>query len=214
MDASLMRRRDMLLLLGAGWAGGLALLVRPVAAHKEGSALTPAAGRQAVRIPAPDFTLTDQEGRSFALRSWRGRAVLVTFGFTGCVDACPVLAANLAVIQRKLPEAERTRTGFLLITTDPDHDRPAVLREYGARLGADLSTWKFLTGGVEELAPAWKAFGIAVKKRGPGQVDHTALATIVDREGIRRVNYYGTRWHPQSVMRELLSWARSAPMTQ
>ncbi len=201
-----MRRRELLRLLAVGWAGGLAISADPAAAHKEDSILGGRAGRQGVQLAAPDFTLTDQDGQPFSLRSWRGRAVVVTFGFTTCVDVCPLLAANLAVMQRELPPAERTRTGFLLITTDPEHDTPSVLREYGGRFGADFLTWKFLAGTLEELWWVWKGFGVAVKKRGPGQVDHTTLTTLVDREGIRRLNYYGTRWRPHTALRDLRSF--------
>jgi len=200
-----MRRRDILGLMAMGWAAGMTIPTRWAAAHKEGSRLTPAAGRQAVRTPAPDLTLTDQDGQPFSLRGWRGRAVLVTFGFTTCVDVCPLLAANLAVMQRDLSEGDRARIGFVLITTDPEDDTPPILREYGARFGADFSTWKFLTGSPEELEGVWRGFGVAVKKRGPGQVDHTTLTTLLDREGIRRINYWGTRWRPQTALRDLLS---------
>jgi protein SCO1/2 len=209
-----MRRRQFLWLLNAGWLGGLVVSRGAADAHKEDSLLKGRTGRQAVKISTPDFTLTDQDGQPFSLRDWRGRVVIVTFGFTTCVDVCPLLAANLAVIQRELPEAARPRTGLLLITSDPEYDTPAILRQYGERFGADFETWKFLTGTVEELEWVWKGFGVAVKKRGPGQVDHTTLTTIVDPEGIRRVNYFGTRWSPQTLMSDLVAWARRMPMRQ
>lgn len=201
-----MRRRDFLWLLNTGWLGALAVSRGLADAHKEDSLVKGRTGRQAVQMPAPDFRLTDQDSQPFSLRDWRGRAVIVGFGFTTCVDVCPLLAANLAVIQRELPQATRPRTGLLLITTDPEYDTPAILRRYGARYGADFETWKFLTGTVEELEWVWEGFGVAVKKRGPGRVDHTTLTTIVDREGIRRVNYYGTRWRPRDARRDLLRW--------
>jgi protein SCO1 len=202
-----MRRRELLWLMSLGWLYSPGLLIRPAAAHREGSNPTSAAGRQTVRIPAPTFTLTDQDGNPFVFQSWRRRAVLVTFGFTTCQDVCPILAANLAFIQQHLEEADQTSTGLLFITTDPEHDSPAVLRAYGAQLGADFSTWKFLTGSAQALGPVWRSFGVPVKRLGAGQVDHTTLTTIVDREGIRRVNYYGTRWSSETVMNDLVAWA-------
>ncbi|MGH8069325.1 MAG: SCO family protein [Candidatus Entotheonellia bacterium] len=206
-----MRRRECLWLIGLGWLYGPALLTRPAAAHRAESGRTSAAGRQSVQSPVPTFTLTDQEGQPFAFQSWRGRVVLVTFGFTTCSDVCPLLAANLALIQQQLEEAGRTHTRLLFITTDPEHDSPGVLRAYGTQLGADFSTWKFLTGSVQELGRVWRGFGVFVKKLGPGEVDHTTLTTLVDTEGIRRVNYYGTRWRPETVMDDLVAWARRMP---
>jgi protein SCO1/2 len=202
-----MRRRDVLRCLGLGWISGLALGIRTAAAHQEPSHRTPARGRRVVQIPAPTFTLTDQDGQPFAFQAWRGRVVGVTFGYTRCPDVCPLLAAHFALIQQELPEAERARTGLLFITTDPERDTPAVLREYGSRVGADFATWKFLTGAMSEVGPVWRGFGVSVKKFGPARVDHTTLTTLVDGAGLRRVDYYGTRWEPHTLMRDLVTLA-------
>lgn len=204
-----MRRRELLWLMGVGWLHALVGFIRPTEAHQDEGRPQAAPGRQVVQIPALTFTLTDQDGRPFALQSWRGRVIVVTFGYTMCPDVCPLLAAHLVVIQQELPEVDRNSPGLLFITTDPEHDRPVILRAYGTRLGADFTTWKFLTGSVKELRPVWRGFGVAVKRLDPGQVDHTALTTIIDREGIRRVNYYGTRWHSQVVMQDMVAWARA-----
>jgi protein SCO1/2 len=193
--------------MSTSWLTVFPWLIRSSEAHRDELALQAVPGRQVVQIHPPTFTLTDQDEQPFSLQSWRGRVIVVTFGYTTCPDVCPLLAAHLAVIQQEIPAVDRSRTGLLFITTDPSHDRPAVLQAYGTRLGADFSTWKFLTGSIEDLTPVWRAFAVAVKTLGPGQVDHTALTTIVDREGIRRVNYYGTRWHPQAVMRDMAAWA-------
>jgi protein SCO1/2 len=206
-----MRRRDLLWLTGLGWLAGPVLLIRPAPAHREESGRAATAGRQVVQAPAPTFTLTDQDGAPFIFQSWRGRAVLVTFGFTTCQDVCPLLAAHLAFIQRQLEAADQTRTGLLFITTDPERDSPGVLQAYGAQFGADFSTWKFLTGSARQLGSVWRGFGVSVKKLGEGQADHTTLTTIVDPKGIRRVNYYGAQWRPETVMTDLVAWARGGP---
>jgi protein SCO1/2 len=98
---------------------------------------------------------------------------------------------------------------MLFITTDPAHDTPAVLRAYGTSLQADFSSWKFLTGKAEDLRQVWQGFGVVVQEFPSGQVDHTTLTTIIDRQGMRRVNYYGTRWHADTVRRDLVALARN-----
>jgi protein SCO1/2 len=203
-----MHRRTFLAIVGAACLASPALCLRPAQAHRDDAEPSPAFGRQIVHIPAPTFTLTDQDGQAFALQSWRGRAIAVTFGYTMCPDVCPLLAANLALIQQELSEAERARTGLLFITTDPERDTPAVLRAYGVKLGADFATWKFLTGDVAALRPVWRGFGVSVKQLGPAKVDHTTLTTLVDRQGLRRVNYYGTRWDPPTLLRDLRALAQ------
>jgi protein SCO1/2 len=202
-----MRRREFLYFTSMGFLSGPALISGSAQAHTEPADRTPAAGRQVVQIPAPSFTLRDQGERSFDFQAWRQRAVAVTFGYTTCPDICPLLAANFALIQQDLPESARTRVGLLFITTDPERDTPAVLQAYGTRFAADFATWKFLSGDVAQMRLVWRGFGVSVQKFGSGQVDHTMLTTLVDRDGLRRVNYYGTRWGPQTLRRDLVALA-------
>jgi protein SCO1/2 len=204
-----MQRREFLRLVGLSAVGELGLFMSLATAHREDAQVTQPAGRQVIQQPAPTFALTDQDGSLFSSLSWHGRAVLVTFGYTACPDICPLLTANLALIQQELPEAARPHTGMLFITTDPKHDTPAALRAYGAGLRADFSSWKFLTGKAEDLRRVWQGFGVVVQELASGQVDHTMLTTIIDRQGLRRINYYGTRWHPDTVRGNLVALARN-----
>jgi protein SCO1/2 len=202
-----MRRREFLYTMGLSLLAKPALFRPPAQAHSDDADRSPRSGRQSVRVPAPTFTLMDQDGQAFAFEAWRGRAVVVTFGYTSCPDVCPLLTAQLARVQQELPEAGQAHTGWLFITTDPERDTPAVLREYGARLSADFSIWRFLTGQAAQVRPIWKGFGVSVKKFGTGQVDHTVLTTLVDSQGLRRVNYYGTRWEPRTLWRDVIMLA-------
>jgi protein SCO1/2 len=200
-----MQRRDFLRFVGLGCLSSMMPRIRPGHAHQDDADRAPTAGRQLVRRPAPTFTLTAQDEQPFAFRSWRERAVAITFGYTSCPDVCPLLVANFTLIQQQLPETVQAHTGFLFITTDPEHDTPAVLWEYGARLGADFATWKFLTGDLAAIKSVCRGFGVSVKKFGPAQVDHTTLTTLVDQGGLRRINYYGTRWEPRTLQRDLMA---------
>src|SRR5262249_51294964 len=99
--------------------------------------LTPApAGASPPALPlgeselAPEFALTDQDGRPAKLSDWRGRAVFVDFVFTRCPGPCPIQTARLVEVQQKLDPALAARTRFASITLDPDYDSPERLREY------------------------------------------------------------------------------------
>ena len=139
-----MRRRDLLWLMSLGWLYSPGLLIRPAAAHREGSNPTSAAGRQTVRIPAPTFTLTDQDGDPFVFQSWRGRAVLVTFGFTTCQDVCPILAANLAFIQQHLSRLPQSTPG------SRRKDNRDLLKEFEEKGYKSIGTRIELNGGSPE----------------------------------------------------------------
>ena len=160
-------------------------------------------GRQQVDIPAANFTLTDQDGRPFELANTHGRLVLATFAFTYCPDICPLFTAKFAVIQRKLKEQGIKNIHLLFITTDPDRDTPARLKEYAQGYRVDFSNWSFLTGSKDDLRKVWTDFGVNVTQFSDNQNQHTGLATIIDQQGRRRVNYWGEKWLERDVLRDI-----------
>ncbi len=98
----------------------------------------------------PDFTLTAVtiDGTSpFDRRTLRGRVWIADFVYTRCAGPCPMLTANMAGLQKRLPKS----IGLLSFTVDPDHDSPEVLTLYARKFGADPQRWFFLTGEKSEL---------------------------------------------------------------
>ena len=165
----------------------------------------PDIGRQAVQIAVPDFTLVDQNGKAFRFTSARGKIVLVTFIFTTCPDVCPLLTAKFAAIQGALREKKIDDYLLLSITTDPARDTPAALRNYGDQFKADFNHWLFLTGSEKDLNKVWKGFDVTVRKTADGQIQHTALTTLIDRRGARRVDYYTDKWQEKEILRDIAS---------
>jgi protein SCO1 len=165
-------------------------------------------GRQIVKKTVADFKLTDQDGKPFKFSDTSGKLVLVTFIFTTCPDVCPLLTAKLAAIQRMLEEKDIKDYFLLSITTDPERDTTAALKEYAGHFKADFRRWSFLTGSRQEVAKVWKLFGVNVTKNESGQVQHTSLTTLIDRQGNRRVDYYGDKWHEKEVVKDI-EWLAS-----
>jgi protein SCO1/2 len=166
-------------------------------------------GRRIVNTAVPDFKLTDQDGKLFHFASARGNLVLVTFVFTTCPDVCPLFTANLAAIQRALEEKKVKDYVLLTVTTDPERDRPAVLKAYADRFKVDYKNWSFLSGTRAELSKVWKIFGVNVTKTESGQVQHTSFTTLIDRQGNRRVDYYGDKWQQKEVLKDI-EWLRAS----
>jgi protein SCO1/2 len=133
--------------------------------------------------------------------------VLVTFIYTTCPDVCPLLTAKFFSIQRKLKSQGQDDYFLVSITTDPEVDTPKVLKSYGQRFEADFHSWAFLTGNKNDLQKVWDAFGVRVKKRGKGLIEHTGLTTLIDRQGIRRIDYYGERWTAKEVLKDIVALA-------
>jgi protein SCO1/2 len=185
----------LLLLLTAGCA-------RPVLGHAGAEAALPRIG------PAPDFDLTAQDGRRFSLADLRGTVAAVTFIYTSCADTCPLLTAKMAQIQRGLGADFGPYVQFVSITVDPERDTPEALTAYSAAYGADLTGWTFLTGTPLEILEVSRRYGIYSKKTRSGEVDHTFLTSLLDREGTLRVQYLGTRFDPDEMRRDLLALVR------
>ena len=112
-----------------------------------------------VAIAVPDVTLTGMDGRPVPLRAALGddRPMMLQFVFTTCPTICPLLTGIAARVREDLGK-DREKIRAVSITIDPEHDIPAVLREYAANFDADPD-WLFLTGRLEDIIAVQKAFG-------------------------------------------------------
>jgi len=154
--------------------------------------------------PAPEFSLTSQDGGELKLADLRGKVVAVTFIFTRCIDTCPVLTPMMSFVQDRLGSDFGARIVFVSITVDPERDTPEVLKEYGEAFGADFAGWYFLTGSPSTIADIRRRYGVFAAKAENGNVDHTFLTSIIDRRGVLRVQYLGVRFDPEEFRLDLL----------
>lgn len=108
------------------------------------------------------FALTDAHGRRVTDADFRGRYMLLFFGYANCPGICPLGLENMTAAVGRLG-AERARVAPVLITVDPARDTPEALRALSARLGPDLVA---LTGTPQELAAARLAYRVAATPAG------------------------------------------------
>ena len=167
-----------------------------------------AADQEEQRLPtigaAPDFALTSQNGAEVTLGDFRGKVVAVAFIYASCPDVCPLLTDKMARVQDALGEDFGTRVAFVSITVDPERDTPDVLKGYAEAFDADLAGWAFLTGSPAAVREVAHRYGVAVRPAADGQVDHTLLTTLIDRQGTMRVQYLGYRFDPEEFRHDLL----------
>ena len=172
-------------------------------------ALAAAAGKELPKIrPAPEFTLTDQDGKRLAFKELRGKVLAVTFFYASCFDTCPLLTAKMVGIQTRLIPAFGPQVFFVSVTVDPERDTPDVLKHYAAAQKANTAAWAFLTGRKAEITHIAKRYGVYHKKMESGDVDHTFLTSLIDRSGMLRVQYMGVRFDPDEMLRDLQSLLR------
>ena len=155
--------------------------------------------------PAPEFSLTSQDGGHVTLADFRGKVVAVTFIYTLCTTTCPVLTPTMSFVQDQLGPDFGTKIAFISITVDPERDTPQVLKEYAQAFGANLAGWAFLTGPPDAIRDVTRRYGVFASKTANGDVDHTFLTSIVDPRGILRVQYAGVRFDPDELRHDLLS---------
>jgi protein SCO1 len=155
--------------------------------------------------PAPEFSLTSQDGGHVTLADFRGKVVAVTFIYTFCTATCPVLTPMMSFVQDQLGPNFGTRIAFVSISVDPERDTPEVLKEYGQAFGANLAGWAFLTGTPDAIRDVTRRYGVFASKTANGDVEHTFLTSIVDPRGILRIQYVGVRFDPDEFRHDLLS---------
>jgi protein SCO1/2 len=110
--------------------------------------------------PAAQFSLVDQDGRRVSLDSYRGKPVLLFFGYTKCPDVCPTTLSKLTKAMHDAGgDAEDIQV--LLITVDPANDTPGVLKKYTGHFGPAVVG---LTGDSAALATARHGYGAYVEK--------------------------------------------------
>jgi len=109
----------------------------------------------------PNVTLTTQDGEPvrFYDDPLKGKIVAVNLIYTTCQYACPLETARMSQVQRKLGDRMGKDVFFYSITIDPEHDTPAVLKEYSEKFHAGPG-WKFLTGKKEDIDLISRKLGI------------------------------------------------------
>jgi len=132
--------------------------------------------------------LTDHTGKARRLEDFRGKAVVVFFGFTHCPDVCPTTLADAAQAMRQLgPDADRVQV--LFVSVDPERDTQEALAKYVPAFDARFLG---LRGDLEATRRATKEFKVYFEKR-PGKapdeysVDHSAQSYVLDPQGRLRL---------------------------
>lgn len=138
---------------------------------------------------AQDFALPDANGRVRTLADFRGKVVVVFFGYLNCPDVCPTTLAELSETMKRLG-ADADHVQVVFITVDPSRDTPDVLARYVAAFDPRFTG---LRGDADTLASTAKAFKVIYQKQpgptpGSYSMDHSAGAYVFDPKG--RVRLY------------------------
>jgi protein SCO1/2 len=167
----------------------LSLLLAATAAAADAPALK--AGVFSPARPAPDFSLQGSDGRELKLSRYRGKVVILGFGFTSCPDVCPTTLGTLAQARRNLGAAAGN-IQVIYVTVDPERDNAERMKKYLA--GFDKS---FVggTGTAAQLNAVRNEYGVLAEKKTFGSdftYSHSSFTYLIDRAGkLRALMPYG-----------------------
>jgi len=131
---------------------------------------------------APDFSVRGSDGAALTLSHYRGKVVVLGFGYTHCPNVCPATLAVLALAHRKLG-ALGSQVQIIYLTVDPERDNAERLKEY---LTAFDSSFVGGTGSAAEMAAVRLSYGVTAQKVGTGSdygVSHSSFIYLITRGG-------------------------------
>ena len=160
----------------------------------------------------PDFKLRNQDGKPIRLAQFKGKALLITFIYTGCPSPnfCPLVTRHFAEINSQLAAnpALYAGTHLLCVSFDPDHDTPDRLRAYGATyIGSDSKDafrhWDFAVPTAGELPEMAKFFDLGITHGAEDTITHTLSTTLIGPQGKVVQFYPGNEWTPGQILSDV-----------
>ena len=135
-------------------------------------------------LPAPGFSLTDQDGRTVSLASLRGKVVLMTFLDPVCTTDCPIIAQEFKQAGQMLG-AQARHVELVAVVANPTYRSTAFTRAFDRQEGlATVPNWLYLTGSLGQLGAVWRHYGVTVQNLPAGAMSaHNDLAVIIDPAG-------------------------------
>ena len=166
--------------------------------------------------PLPEYHFTNELGQAVSTTQFKGKAVVISFLFTRCPypTFCPLIAGNLAAAQRRLTALTNGPTNWqiLAVTIDPDHDTPAVLREYGGRFSYDPQSWSFLTGDLVDITALAEQFEMTFWHENGNQLPtHNLRTIVVDANGKIQSIVAGNKWTVDELVTGVVKAASAKP---
>ena len=149
------------------------------------------------------FSLRDGDGRTVTDTQFRGRWMLVYFGYTHCPDACPTALQDMANALDMLPPGKRAQVAPIFVTIDPERDTPAVMKDYVAAFEAGITA---LSGTPDQVAVAARAYRVYYArhptKDGGYDMDHSSIIYLMDPKG-RFVGNFTHETAPERIAEKL-----------
>ncbi|PKA83268.1 protein SCO1/2 [Ulvibacter sp. MAR_2010_11] len=132
----------------------------------------------------PDFSFTNQDGKTITNATYEGKVYIAEFFFTTCPSICPIMNRNMVKIQNEF--YGNPKLGIASFSIDPEHDTPKVLKDYAESYGITNPHWNLLTGEKDKIFQlANSGFNLYVGEAAEteGGFEHSGFFALIDQEG-------------------------------
>jgi protein SCO1 len=157
----------------------------------DGAALTPSP-------TAPNFTLTDQHGRTVSLSGLRGHVAVLTFLYSTCGATCVLIAQQIRGALDELPQP----VPVLIVSADPGADTPASVARFLAQVSL-TGRVQYLTGSLARLRPIWRAYRVHPATVSRAAFDRFAFLLLLDARGRERVLFEPEVLTPEALAHDI-----------
>jgi len=163
--------------------------------------------------PAPDFQFQNIDGANVTLNDTDGKVRLVYFYYATCPDVCQPTTYLLYQVQEELKRHKGVyadKASILSITFDPERDTTEKLKEFAKTYNADLSGWYFLRGEEKYAIDVAYKYGVGVIKQPNGDIAHTNVILLVDKENNIRKYYNANdlKLDKMTIVKDMLALAK------
>jgi protein SCO1/2 len=149
--------------------------------HRALAAAAPLPGQSLYNLHA---TLADQHGDELGLDAFRGHPVIVAMFYASCTTVCPLLIEQVKSIDAALPPELRAETRVLMVSLDPERDRPERLAELAASHGVRDPRWHLARSSQSSVREIAALLGVRYRQMSDGSISHSPLIAVLDRDGV------------------------------
>lgn len=155
-----------------------------------------------------DLPLTDQDGRTLALADLRGQVLVAAMIYSSCTSVCPRVTEDMKGVEKQLSGPDRKDVGFVLFSLDPGRDTPAALRRFAAEHALDPSRWRLFASSDDGVRDLSAVLGVKYTAEDNGEIAHSAMIFVIDREGVVRHRQLGLNPDPHELTSALAQATR------
>jgi protein SCO1/2 len=192
-------------------------VVLALAATMSGDAVAPplareTSGQSPARAIGPsiyalDVPLVDERGRTLTLRELRGRPLVASMVYTTCTSVCPSITQQLRAVEAALSADVRHGVTFALFSLDPGRDTREALAGFAAAHHLHPDVWRLFAANEADVRTLAAVFGVRYRPEPAGEIAHSAVVVVIDRDGVIRHRQEGLGNNPDALAARILSVA-------